>query len=79
LEPTDIAPPPNELSDLQFGGMYEWYVAEMRELKDCDLAERLRDLESLKRKGLINGRDFARERKKVLSQIGSRYLHRRPD
>jgi hypothetical protein len=31
LEPTELAPPPEELSDLQFGGLYEWYVSELRE------------------------------------------------
>jgi hypothetical protein len=51
--------------------MYEWYLAEMREMRASDLAERLRDLASLKQEGLINGREFARMRKQVLSQIGN--------
>jgi len=31
LEPADLAPPPGELSPLQFGAMYEWYISELRE------------------------------------------------
>ena len=31
LEPSELAPPPPELSDLQFGAMYEWYVSQLRE------------------------------------------------
>jgi hypothetical protein len=31
LEPAELAPPPNELSQLQFGAMYEWYLSELRE------------------------------------------------
>jgi hypothetical protein len=31
LEPTEAAPPPKELSELQFGSMYEWYVTKLRE------------------------------------------------
>lgn len=31
LEPQELAPPPKELSDLQFGAMYEWYVGYLRE------------------------------------------------
>jgi hypothetical protein len=31
LEPAEIAPPPKELSDLQFGAMYEWYISNLRE------------------------------------------------
>lgn len=31
LEPADVAPPPHELSSLQFGAMYEWYVRHLRE------------------------------------------------
>lgn len=30
LEPAEIAPPPEELSDLQFGSMYEWYISHLR-------------------------------------------------
>jgi len=30
LEPAEVAPPPNELSSLQFGAMYEWYVRHLR-------------------------------------------------
>jgi TIR domain len=30
LEPMEIAPPPQELSDLQFGTLYEWYIAELK-------------------------------------------------
>jgi hypothetical protein len=31
LEPADLAPPPTELSALQFGGQYEWYMSALRE------------------------------------------------
>ena len=31
LEPIELAPPPKELSDLQFGAMYEWYISQLRE------------------------------------------------
>lgn len=31
LEPLELAPPPKELSSLQFGAMYEWYVSQLRE------------------------------------------------
>ena len=31
LEPMELAPPPKELSVLQFGAMYEWYISETRE------------------------------------------------
>ena len=31
LEPVELAPPPKELSDLQFGGMYEWHIEHLRE------------------------------------------------
>ena len=31
LEPSELAPPPPELSDLQFGAMYEWYVSQLKE------------------------------------------------
>src|SRR6185295_1629307 len=31
LEPAELAPPPPELSSLQFGAMYEWYVSQLRE------------------------------------------------
>lgn len=31
LEPTDIAPPPPELCDLQFGNIYEWYLLQLKE------------------------------------------------
>ena len=31
LEPAELAPPPKELSDLQFGAMYEWYLSGLRE------------------------------------------------
>jgi TIR domain len=30
LEPMEIAPPPKELSDLQFGTLYEWYTSELK-------------------------------------------------
>jgi hypothetical protein len=30
LEPAELAPPPDELSALQFGAMYEWYVSHLR-------------------------------------------------
>jgi hypothetical protein len=30
LEPADLAPPPKELSELQFGAMYEWYIFQLR-------------------------------------------------
>ena len=33
LEPVDVAPPPEELADLQFGSMYEWYLWDMRTKK----------------------------------------------
>ena len=29
LEPSELAPPPKELSSLQFGAMYEWYVSQL--------------------------------------------------
>jgi hypothetical protein len=31
LESMELAPPPEELSDFQFGAMYEWYMSELRE------------------------------------------------
>jgi predicted nucleotidyltransferase len=31
LEPSDLAPAPEELSDLQFGAVYEWYIAHLRQ------------------------------------------------
>jgi TIR domain len=31
LEPAEIAPPPKELSALQFGAIYEWYISSLRE------------------------------------------------
>jgi len=31
LEPLEVAPPPEELSTLQFGAMYEWYISQLRE------------------------------------------------
>jgi hypothetical protein len=30
LEPADLAPAPKELSELQFGAMYEWYILHLR-------------------------------------------------
>ncbi|HBB96575.1 MAG TPA: hypothetical protein DC054_14405 [Blastocatellia bacterium] len=30
LEPADVAPPPQELSALQFGAAYEWYLSSLR-------------------------------------------------
>ena len=29
LEPAETAPPPKELSDLQFGSVYEWYISQL--------------------------------------------------
>ncbi len=31
LEPSELAPPPQELSSLQFGSIYEWYISQLRE------------------------------------------------
>jgi hypothetical protein len=31
LEPSDLAPAPKELSALQFGAMYEWYIHHLRQ------------------------------------------------
>jgi hypothetical protein len=31
LEPSDLAPAPEELSELQFGAMYEWYIHHLRQ------------------------------------------------
>ena len=31
LEPAELAPPPQELSDLQFGAVYEWHLSGLRE------------------------------------------------
>jgi TIR domain len=31
LEPAELAPPPKELANLQFGAMYEWYLVGLRE------------------------------------------------
>jgi hypothetical protein len=31
LEPSELAPPPQELSDLQFGALYEWYLSHLRQ------------------------------------------------
>jgi hypothetical protein len=31
LEPSDLAPPPKELSALQFGTLYEWYIVHLRQ------------------------------------------------
>jgi hypothetical protein len=33
LEPAQLAPPPKELSDLQFGSMYEWYILHLRKTR----------------------------------------------
>ena len=33
LEPQELAPPPEELSELQFGAVYEWYILLLRESK----------------------------------------------
>jgi len=30
LEPVDLAPPPTELVDLQFGTLHEWYISHLR-------------------------------------------------
>jgi hypothetical protein len=31
LEPSELAPAPKELSDLQFGALYEWYIVHLRQ------------------------------------------------
>lgn len=41
LEPSDLAPAPVELSDLQFGAVYEWYLSHLRE---SWLTRRLREI-----------------------------------
>jgi hypothetical protein len=33
LEPEELAPPPEELSDLQFGSMYEWYLTDLKKFR----------------------------------------------
>jgi len=33
LEPAELAPPPEELSDLQFGSMYEWYLTDLKKFR----------------------------------------------
>ena len=44
LEPSELAPPPQELSDLQFGAMYEWYLSHLRSLVRNDTSVHPEDL-----------------------------------
>jgi TIR domain len=52
LEPAELAPPPLELSSLQFGAMYEWYVSQLRESRIAGVFRRLlHKVSSLTRRG----------------------------
>ncbi len=53
LEPAELAPPPDELAELQFGSAHEWYVTQLRPRRFAAPLRRLwrRLLESLRSTG----------------------------
>jgi hypothetical protein len=68
LESAEVATPPAELGEFQFGAMYEFYLASSLEITESIVVERLRDYESLMNEGLISKREYTDLKKKLLQR-----------